>query len=107
MDQQLKGLIKQFVDEITSIPDEQLQDEKSVSELYKKFNSKREEFRDTTRYIWSYMGALLSYINVKYYYNDALQKLNKILDDETGEEMHKIYNELKANEEQSRYKYKN
>ena len=104
MDQHLTGLVRKFVDEITSIPDEQFQDEESANEVCKKFSSKLDEFRDISRYIWSYMGSLLSYINVRYYYNDALQKLNKILDDETGEEMYKMYNELKANEDKSRRK---
>ena len=105
MDQHLTGLVRKFVDEITSIPDEQFQDEESANEVCKKFSSKLDEFKDTTRYIASYMGAMVGYLHSRFYYNDALRVLNKILDDETGEEMHKMHNELKANEEKSRERY--
>ena len=96
MDQQLKGFIRQFVDEITKIPDEQFQDEDLNDEVIKKFDDKVKEFKDITTTLSNYMGLITDYLRVRFYYNDALRALNKILDDETGEEIHELYNKLKC-----------
>ena len=95
MDAPIKGFIRQFVDEITKIPDEYFQDEDLNDEVVKKFHDKEDEFRDTTTTLWSYMGLMVDYLRTRFWYNDALRALNKILDDETGEEMHEMYNKLK------------
>jgi len=91
-------LIRQFVDEITKIPDEYFQDDDLNHELVEKFDEKVKEFQDITTTLSSYMGLMMHNLRTRFYYNDALRALNKILDDETGEEMYKIYKELKSDE---------
>ena len=94
-------MIRQFVDEITKIPDEYFQDDDLNHELVEKFDEKVKEFQDITTTLSSYMGLMMHNLRTRFYYNDALRALNKILDDETGEEMHEMYNKLKRTKDKS------